>query len=203
MKKLLVIGSIVAAFAIGLFVSGAWLSADGFGRAERVAVPKFVNEDLRMDQRPGMMEMGQGNYRGNGMMGMGQSEYHNGRGMMGGMNGFHMGNGMPVMRDMMGSLINETAQALKITPDELQTELQAGKSIAEISKAKGVKMEELTKRLQNNIRTKLEQWKKEGLVTAEEQDELFNHMSGNLEWMLERNGSFGCGEYGGRGAFVN
>jgi hypothetical protein len=106
-------------------------------------------------------------------------------------------------RSMGGQVgLEAIAEALKLTPDELSTQLWGGKTLADLAKEAGVPLEDL----QETVNAALEQAKREAIEQAVEDGSLDpNHG----KWLLEGLdkgylGGHGCGGFAGhpgRGGF--
>jgi hypothetical protein len=177
MKKLLLVAGFVGAFAIGSMTEGSVFS--------------YASSNTEMNDVSSNMMGGNGmmsSNQGSGMMNMmGNS---NGMGMMGNMNG--MMDTMSMMDDLMADIFSETAKTLGMTSDQLQNELQSGKSIATIADEQGIKDDKLEKELEKIIQKDIKQFEKEGNVISEDQKEMLLAMSENIEMMLDANGMFAC-----------
>ncbi|MUG67511.1 hypothetical protein GNP94_16100 [Paenibacillus campinasensis] len=66
---------------------------------------------------------------------------------------------------------NELARLLKMTPEQLRQQLQAGKSLAEIAKAQGVPVQDVIDFQVKSITQRLDQKLKDGKITKEKYDE--------------------------------
>ena len=130
-------------------------------------------------------------------------------GMMGGYGGGMMGNfaqngdGYAWMNTMhqwmttnggMHTIVwNGLADALKLTPDELQNQLASGKTLTQIAEAQGVSQEQLTAVLETLVKAGLDKAVADGVLTREQADQMLSHMAGNFEWMISHMGSMGGG----------
>ncbi|KXH81840.1 hypothetical protein [Sporosarcina sp. HYO08] len=149
MKKWLIIAGFVVAFAIGSLSSGLFFPAKGNYNGFNDAMYNRGSEGHMMyyGHGPGMMNR-MGN--SNGMHGMGYSEIPghmmgnwngNHMHMMGNMHGGAMYGQMPMMPGMMADFFGEAAKALDMPADQLQSELQSGKSLGAIAEQKGLMKE--------------------------------------------------------------
>ena len=96
------------------------------------------------------------------------------------------------------------AKALGITETELVTELQSGKSIADVAKAKGVDLADVKKALLADLKSHLDAEVASGEHTQAEADAKYKEMESRIDQMLTevggpRGGRHGKGEHGGRG----
>ncbi|KRG13949.1 hypothetical protein ACA30_13580 [Virgibacillus soli] len=179
MKKWLVVAGFVGAFTIGAMTSGSFSSfasaISGMNDTSNIE----VNENRMTDSSQGsaMMNM------------MGTS---GGMNMMANMNGTDMMNTMSNMVDLMDHLFSEAAKTLGMTTEQLQTELQDGKSLKAISEERGIVKDELATKLEDVIRQDLDKLKKEGILTTEEQEKMLLYMSENIGAMLDSKGMFAC-----------
>ncbi len=147
-----------------------------------------------------------GDYGPGGMMG-------GGYGMMGGY--AQNGDGYGWMQNMhrwmatsggMHTIVwNGLADALKLTPDELQKQLASGKTLAQIAEAQGVSQEQLAAKLETSIKAGLDKAVADGVLTQAQADQMLSHMSGTYAWMLSHMGTgagAGFGPGGCHGNFV-
>lgn len=173
MKKWLLVAGFVGAFAVGSMTGGSVFS--------------YASSNTGInDTSLNMM----GSSQGSGMMNMmGDS---NGMDMMGSMSG--MMNTMSIMDDLMADIFNEAAQTLRMTTDQLQNEIQSGKSLVTIAEEQGVKTDKLVKELEKVIQKDIKQFEKEGNVITEQQKEMLLSMSENMEMMINTSGMFTCNE---------
>jgi len=142
-------------------------------------------------------------------------------GMMGGYGGGMMGNfaqngdGYAWMNTMhqwmttnggMHTIVwNGLADALKLTPDELQNQLASGKTLTQIAEAQGVSQEQLTAVLETSVKAGLDKAVADGVLTQAQADQMLSHMAGNFEWMISHMGAgvgAGVGPGGCHGNFV-
>jgi hypothetical protein len=151
---------------------------------------------------PGWM-MGGNGQTGSGMMG--------GRGgMMGG--NAQNGDGWEWMESMhqwmtasggMHTFVwNALAEKLGLSSAELTTEVNSGKTIAQIADEKGVSRADLVAALETAHQESLAQAVADGYLTQEQADNILAQMSGRYEWMLDNMGSQ-AGMMGGRGGMMN
>jgi len=129
---------------------------------------------------------------GPGMMGNGI-----GRGMMGG------GFGRGMMGDSQDSLIAVAAGKLGMTVDELQTQLQDGKTVADLASEKGVDLKTIVDAFMATRQETLSQAVTDGKITQAQADQMLTNMREMVEDHLNGNmpalGPGGCGGFGGRG----
>lgn len=127
---------------------------------------------------------------GYGMMG-------NGNGMMGGyaQNGVSNIHQWMLNTGGMHTLVwNGLAEALGLTPDELNAQLADGKTLAQVAEAQGVSQEQLAAALENSVKAGLEKAVAEGVLTQQQADWMLTRMAGNYEWMLTRmDAGYGAG----------
>jgi len=126
---------------------------------------------------------------GPGMMGRGF-----GRGMMGRSQGWGM------MGDSQDSLIAVAADKLGMTVDELTTQLQDGKTVADLAQEKGVDLQTIVDAFMAARQEALSQAVADGKITQEQADQMLENMGDMIEDHL--NGElpmYGPGGCGGRG----
>jgi hypothetical protein len=109
----------------------------------------------------------------------------------------------------MHSLVwNALAEALRLTPETLQAQLESGQTLAEIAEAQGVEMADLGAALEAAMQIGLEQAVVEGALTQAQADQMLARMAGRYAWMVEHmaGGDPGAmmsgGMMGGRGSGV-
>lgn len=126
-------------------------------------------------QRPGMGQRGQGQ-QGN-QPGMGQrGQNHQGprNGGPGGPAGMAQGGPQAV------------AAILGITPQELRTEMQAGKTLAQVAEAKGISRDTLKAKLLEAHKTRIDAAVAAGKLTAEQAQTMTERATANIDQMLDR-----------------
>jgi len=148
--------------------------------------------------------------------------YGPGYGMMGGYGGGMMGNGYGMMngvdmnamhqwmstsgaRSVHTLVWNSLADALKLTPDELNEQLASGKTLIQIAEAQGVSQDQLAAALETSVKAGLDKAVADGVLTQAQADQMLSHMSGNYAWMLSHMGAgagAGFGPGGCHGNFV-
>lgn len=85
-------------------------------------------------------------------------------------------------------LITDAASIIGIEPDALKKELKAGKSIAEVAKAKGIEEAVLTDRLIAMKMKKIDEAVKSGKWTAEKADKMKERLPDHVRHMLSHKG---------------
>ncbi len=91
------------------------------------------------------------------------------------------------------------AKALGMTEAELKTELQAGKSIADVAKAKNVDLADVKKAMLAELKAHLDEEVKSGEHTQAEADAKYAEMSSRIDTMLSTAGlPMGKGGHGGK-----
>lgn len=175
MKKLIVIAAVVLAVSVAL-------GAAGFAFAQTQTPGNPANPN-----RQGMMgRWGQQDSYGPGMMGRGA-----GRGMGPGMMGGASRDGTGPLHSYM---LNAFAQALGLTPEELQAQLDAGETMWTVAEAQGLSADEITALMLDARTSALNQAVADGVITQEQAD-----------WMIQRMGQGGgygpggCPMHGGYG----
>jgi hypothetical protein len=76
-------------------------------------------------------------------------------------------------------------EALGLTPEALQSELEAGQTLAEIAAAQGVKTADLAAAMAAAMQVGLEQAVVEGALTQAQADQMLAQMAGRYAWMVE------------------
>lgn len=85
-------------------------------------------------------------------------------------------------------LITDAASIIGIEPDALKKELKAGKSIAEVAKAKGIEEADLTNKLIEAKLKKIDEAVKSGKWTAEKADKMKERLPEHVRHMLNHKG---------------
>lgn len=85
------------------------------------------------------------------------------------------------------------AEALGLTQDELNAELAAGKTLAQVAEAQGMSHEQLADALKASVKAGLDQAVADGALTQAQADGMLSQMAGRYEWMLSHMSSFGGG----------
>jgi polyhydroxyalkanoate synthesis regulator phasin len=113
--------------------------------------------------------------------------------------------GGPFGRFGAGLALDAAAKVLGITADELRTELQSGKTIAEIAKAHGIDVQKVIDGLAADAKTKLDAAVKAGKLTQEQADARLKKMTDRLTKLVNQQvpmlggGNGGWGHRGGGG----
>jgi uncharacterized protein YidB (DUF937 family) len=100
---------------------------------------------------------------------------------------------------------NGLADALGLTPDQLNVELASGKTLTQIAEAQGVSQDQLAAALETSVKAGLDKAVADGVLTQAQADQMLNHMAGNFEWMISHMGAgagAGFGPGGCHGNFV-
>ena len=87
------------------------------------------------------------------------------------------------------------AKALGMTVDQVRTQLEAGKTLAQIAQAKGISKATLVDRLVKAVETDLAQDVKDGKLTQAQADAMKSGLKGRITSMVDR---VGPGRMGGR-----
>ena len=92
------------------------------------------------------------------------------------------------------------ATYLGLTPAELRTQLESGKSLAEIAKAQGKSVDGLKKTLSADLQRKLDAAVKDGKLTQAQADEIESRLTEHLDDLVNGTGRpHGDGDHGGWG----
>jgi hypothetical protein len=95
------------------------------------------------------------------------------------------------------------AGQLGLTPEELTTQVQSGKTLAQLAQEKGVTTEDLAATMEKSMRAGFAQAVKDGTLTQAQADGMLAHMAGQYEWMLNHmGGAFGNGGAIGNGGMM-
>lgn len=81
------------------------------------------------------------------------------------------------------------AEALNLTPDELNAQLASGQTLTQIAVAQGVSPEQLTTILETSMKAGLDQAVADGVFTREQADRMLTQMSGQYQWMITQMGA--------------
>ena len=164
---------------VGNFVWGSMMN--GYGMMGRGA----SDQNFEMST---MMGNGNGNGHMGGMM--------NGSGMMGGIDMDDMHAWMSAGGGMHAQVWQSLAKTLGLTPDELTTQLNNGKTLTQLAQEKGITEEQLASALETAVKASLNQLVAGGKLTQDQADQMLEHMAGNYLWMVEHwssmNGAGGC-----------
>jgi hypothetical protein len=172
MKKLLIIGSIVA--LVMILVGGAGLVFAKVQDGNNTTIVTQTNrpnggKQVPFGYGPGGMMNGYGYRNGpGGMMG----GYGPG-GMMGG-RGFRNGEGFGIMHDYM---ISAFASAVGLSVDEVNTRLANGATLTQIANAQGFTGDKLTQLITQVRKSALDQAVAAGLITQAQADRMLERMN--------------------------
>jgi hypothetical protein len=86
--------------------------------------------------------------------------------------------------------LGAAAEALGMTPQTLWTEIQTGKSLADIAEAKGTDSDELTESIVESIEADLQQAVTNGRLTQAQADRLTEGLEDRIAQMIERERAF-------------
>lgn len=95
--------------------------------------------------------------------------------------------------------LSGVAAFLGLQPQELKTQLGAGKSLAQIAQAKGKSRDDLKSFLTNEAKTRLSAAVTAGRLTQAQADQMLAKMTANLDQMIDRVAQPGQRGTGGRG----
>lgn len=96
---------------------------------------------------------------------------------------------------------NALVEKLGLTSDELYTEVNSGKTLAEIAEEQGVSRADLLATLETAHKDALAQAVTDGALTQEQADGILAQMAGRYEWMIDSAGA-SYGVPGGRGGMM-
>ena len=88
-------------------------------------------------------------------------------------------------RGLFGDLWDAAAQKLGLTTDQLRTELQAGKSLAQIAEEKGESRDDLKAALVEAQRTPVQQAVEEGRLTQEQADRILANLENRVDRIID------------------
>jgi hypothetical protein len=153
------------------------------GKIDQARADRMI-EAVQNGRGPGMGPgMGQGQGQGQGQRpGMGQrGQRPGGPGQQGQRPG---GPGGPAGMAQGGPQV--VADILGMTPQELRTEMQAGKTLAQVAEAKGVSRDELKAKLLEAHKTRIDAAVAAGKLTAEQAQQMTERATANIDQMLDR-----------------
>ncbi len=123
--------------------------------------------------------------------GRGCGRAENGPGMMRGNIGQRGQDNLPQLRDRgpgmglgMGLDLQKAAEALGITEQELQTERQSGKTLAQIAQEKGVDTQTLVDAMLSQAKTDLAQRVADGKITQAQADEILQRLTERVQTLI-------------------
>jgi polyhydroxyalkanoate synthesis regulator phasin len=79
----------------------------------------------------------------------------------------------------------ELASILGMSPDELRTAFQSGKSLAQIGQEKGISRDDLKAKILAARKTRLDQAVQAGKMTAEQEQQILDRMTANIDRQLD------------------
>ncbi len=170
MKKIVVVASIVLATI-------AVLSIAGFAYAQTQTPPVY----------------------GPGMMGGSYGRGGRGPGMMGGYGAGMMGGAYGDEGPMHEYMVDAFAGALDLTPEEVESRLDAGESMYDIAISQGFTAEQFAELMDQAHDTALDQAVAAGVITQQQADFMDERMGG----MFGAGAGTGCGGYGSGGRWNN
>lgn len=135
---------------------------------------------------PGMMGNGYGMMSGNSGYGM-MGDFAQNGGDYGWMQNMHQW--MTTSGGMHPFVWNGLADALGLTPDELNAELASGKALAQIAETQGISQEQLAAVLETSVKAGLDKAVADGVLTRARADQMLSHMSRRFEWMISHMGT--------------
>lgn len=114
--------------------------------------------------------------------------FFRGKGMHGDFEfGEHMGKGM------VGAGVQEFADALGMTPQDLMTELRAGKSIADVATEKNVDLQQVITKVLAAAKAKLDTAVTNQQLTQAQADQIYQNLSNNINTIVQQKGFMGRG----------
>lgn len=130
-------------------------------------------------------EVASGNFPGGGFFLHGKGF---GRGF--GVKGFGIGQGLGVQ---------EFASALGMTPQSLETELQAGKSIADVAAEKNVSLDQVKQKVLADLKTGLDTAVTNQKLTQAQADQIYQNASSKIDQVVQQKGFVGGKHRGWKG----
>lgn len=103
-----------------------------------------------------------------------------------GLGGFegHPGKGGPGARAGAGQVRAAVATALGLTPQQLQQQLTAGQSLAQLGAAKGLNLQQLHNAVMNQVRQQAAQAISNGRITQQQADQMLQQLDSRLDQLL-------------------
>lgn len=109
--------------------------------------------------------------------------------------GFGFGFAGPKM--MVGFGLEAAATYLGLTRDQLRTELESGKSLAQIATAEGKSVDGLKQALIADAKARLDQAVKDGKITAAQETQMLSDLSSHIDDLVNNTGPVGLRVVGG------
>lgn len=111
----------------------------------------------------------------------------------------HQGSGATGSGGVHNTVWAAMAEKLGLTSDELASQINSGKTLAQIAQEKGVSTKDLAAVMENAMESGLAQAVKDGTLTQAQADLMTTHMDGQYEWMIINMGAgmMGPGYRGG------
>ncbi|MGD0116277.1 MAG: hypothetical protein ABSC13_09800 [Dehalococcoidia bacterium] len=135
-----------------------------------------LNQEIQNGNFPGFLGMG-GRFGGFGMMGKG------------------------ALGTSLQNIVQSVAGKLNLTPQQIQTQLKSGKSLADIASAQGVSRDDLKNDITTAVNTEVDNAVSGGKITQSQGDNIKSMLSSNLDQLIDHTGGLGGlgGIFGGKG----
>lgn len=91
----------------------------------------------------------------------------------------------------MGAALDEVASIIGISEDELRTQLQSGKTLAEVAKTKGISQSTLVNKLVSAAKSRIADAVKAGRLTQAQADQITKDLQSRITDMVTRTGPMG------------
>lgn len=163
-KSLLVASSIVGAFSVGAMFNSIGESSATQNDIASTKMPSIIQTADEQTDASEELESPPCHTQGNGMGGMMGMGHHGSA--------------------MMSTVI---ADALGMTMEDFQAARTNGKSVADLAKEKGVKVDELVALMIKSKKEKLEQYVKDGSMTQEQMDAMLEQAEAMMKDAIEGN----------------
>lgn len=179
--KFIKIAGVTAIVVVALAVLGVTLA---FAQQPTPTDNPWWNTMRNMMQGQGGM-MGSRAFQNGGWESM--QQMHDQMSQNGGMGAMHLWMHQP--GGVHDTVWNSLAEKLGLTADELTSQVNDGKTLAQIAEEKGVEVKDLAAIMETGMQAGLEQAVKDGKLTQEQADLMLKNMAGQYEWMITNMGA--------------
>jgi hypothetical protein len=80
-----------------------------------------------------------------------------------------------------GKLLDAAATYLGLTEDQLRTQLESGKSLADVAKSQGKSVDGLKQAILSGVQSKLDQAVKDGRLTSAQRDQMLADLKSHID----------------------
>jgi hypothetical protein len=196
-RRTVIVGTVVLVVAIGAAVSGALAAAGAFDpaaerqaylddAAKRLGVTSTKLEDAlkgaAIDRVDAALQAGRiTKDEANAM----KAAIESGKLPLGGL-GFGFGFGFGHRVELKQDVLEDAATYLGLTESQLQTQLESGKSLADVARAKGKSVDGLEQAILKDATSKLDQAVKDGRLTSAQRDQLLADLEVRVHSLVNR-----------------